>query len=173
MSERQVFFSRYGADHEELLLGCVQRGLLIGISSDVSVLAPGCARDEVRRRVNDGVLFPVLLTENGVVSGVIAFNTMDNENAVVNLCCTVENDRYTAEDLGTILRWCAAFAFDGMNFHRVYGYLRVPDRSFREAAVAAGFTVEGTLRHASYDDGVRGDRLVLGTLRQTPHAEGS
>jgi hypothetical protein len=36
-----------------------------------------------------------------------------------------------------------------------------------------GFAVEGTLRHAFYDDGVRDDRLVLGTLRQMPHTEGS
>lgn len=118
------------------------------------------------REPRDGeAVFSVVELDSGELAGAALLWGIDQHNRLAHLGLTLR-PACRGRGFGTdVVRVLCRYGFDLLGLHRLQVDTLADNLPMIRAAVAAGFTVEGTLRQSAWVDGHFLDEVLLGRLR--------
>jgi RimJ/RimL family protein N-acetyltransferase len=99
--------------------------------------------------------------------GVGGFSRINWINRNTNIYLNIGDKNYWGKNLATeIVKLMLRYAFEELNFHKVYSGVFTPNIASWSVAEKVGFKHEGTLKHEVYLDGKYFDAKMYGILKR-------
>ncbi|MBC7338495.1 MAG: GNAT family N-acetyltransferase [Firmicutes bacterium] len=119
--------------------------------------------ERVSRSESDRVL--IIQTHEGRPIGVMGLHRIDQVHRQAELGIFIGEKEYWGQGYGTdAIRTLLRFAFDAMNFHRIYLRVNADNVRAQRCYEKCGFVREGTLREAVFRDGGWRDQHLMAVL---------
>lgn len=119
--------------------------------------------ERASRSESDRVL--IIQTHEGRPIGVMGLHRIDQVHRQAELGIFIGEKEYWGQGYGTdAIRTLLRFAFDAMNFHRIYLRVNADNVRAQRCYEKCGFVREGTLREAVFRDGGWCDQHLMAVL---------